>query len=185
MRIKLIAGGKGVHIGEFGNEGSGGQSYMLYPWTAGKAYAFLLSAEPDSMKKTTTFTAYFKDVAADKWFLVASFKRPQKATYLTNLYSFVENFEPENGDKIRKAFFTNQWIGDSNNNWQELTTALYTGDATAKAKFRKDYAGGIDQHKFYLQNGGFFDGFVKLGSSFNRAAVGIKPSIDISKLPVK
>jgi hypothetical protein len=184
MRIKLIAGGKGVHIGEFGNEGSGGQSYMLYPWKAGKAYAFLLSAEPDSIKKTTTFTAYFKDVAADKWFLVASFKRPQKATYLTSLYSFVENFEPENGDKIRKAFFTNQWIGDSNNNWQELTTAVYTGDATAKARFRKDYAGGIDQNKFYLQNGGFFNDFVKLGSSFNRAAVGIKPSIDISKLPV-
>jgi hypothetical protein len=185
MRIKLVKGGAGVHIGEFGNEGSGGQSYMHYPWEAGKAYAFLLSAEPDPAKNSTTFTAYFEDVAAGKWFLVASFNRPQKATYLTSLYSFVENFEPENGDKTRKALFTNQWIGDSENNWQQLTGAVYTGDATAKANYRKDYAGGVEGDKFYLQNGGFFDGFVKLNTPLARAAAGVKPVIDINKLPIK
>jgi hypothetical protein len=185
MRIKLVKGGAGVHIGEFGNEGSGGQSYMHYPWEAGKAYAFLLSAEPDPAKNSTTFTAYFEDVAAGKWFLVASFNRPQKATYLTSLYSFVENFEPENGDKTRKALFTNQWIGDNNNNWLQLTHAVYTGDATAKANYRKDYAGGVEGDKFYLQNGGFFDGFVKLNTPFARAAAGVKPVIDINKLPIK
>ncbi len=185
MRIKLVTGGEGVHIGEFGNEGSGGQSYMRYPWQAGKAYAFLLKAEPDPAENSTTFTAYFEDVAAGKWFLVASFNRPQKATYLTSLYSFVENFEPENGDKTRKALFTNQWIGDSDNNWQELTQAVYTGDATAKANYRKDYAGGVEGDKFYLQNGGFFNGFVKLGMPLSRASVITKPVIDISKLPVK
>lgn len=185
MRIKLVKGGAGVHIGEFGNEGSGRQSYMHYPWEAGKAYGFLLKAEPDAAKNSTTFTAYFEDVAAGKWFLVASFNRPQKATYLTSLYSFVENFEPENGDKTRKALFTNQWIGDSDNTWQQLTGAVYTGDATAKANYRKDYAGGVEGDKFYLQNGGFFDGFIKLSTPFTRAAVSAKPVIDINNLPVK
>lgn len=185
MRIKLVKSGAGVHIGEFGNEGSGGQSYMRFPWKAGQAYAFLLSAEPDPAKKTTTYTAYFKDVAADKWFLVASFTRPQKATYLTHLYSFVENFEPDNGDKIRKALFTNQWIGYSDNGWQELTNAVYTGDATANANYRKDYAGGTDGNKFYLQNGGFFNNYIKLKTPFDRKAVAQKPIIDFKNLPNK
>jgi hypothetical protein len=185
MRIKLVKGGEGVHIGEFGNEGSGGQSYMHYPWQAGKAYAFLLRAEPNPAKNSTIFTAYFEDVAASKWFLVASFNRPQKATYLTNLHSFVENFEPENGDKTRRALFTNQWIFDDANNWQQLTGATYTGDATAKANYRKDYAGGVEADKFYLQNGGFFDGFVKLSTPFTRAAVSRRPVINLSNLPVK
>lgn len=185
MRIKLVKSGNNVHIGEFGNEGSGGQSYMRFPWKAGQAYAFLLSAKPDLTKKTTTYTAYFKDVTADKWFLVASFTRPQKATYLTHLYSFVENFEPENGDKVRKAYFTNQWIGDSENNWQELTHAIYTGDATANANYRKDYAGGKEGDRFFLQNGGFFNNYIPLKTPYDRNATKQKPVIDFEKLPNK
>ena len=34
-RIVALASGPDVHVGEFGNEGSGGQSYLVYPWTAG------------------------------------------------------------------------------------------------------------------------------------------------------
>lgn len=185
MRIKLVKSGSNVHIGEFGNEGSGGQSYMRFPWKAGQAYAFLLSAEPDRAKNTTTYTAYFKDVAADKWFLIASFTRPQKATYLTHLYSFVENFEPENGDKVRRAYFTNQWIGDSENNWLELTHGIYTGDATANANYRKDYAGGKEGNKFYLQNGGFFNNYIQLKTPYDREATGQRPVIDFEKLPNK
>lgn len=185
MRIKLIKSGSNVHIGEFGNEGSGGQSYMRFPWKAGQAYAFLLSAEPDNTKHATTYTAYFKDVSAGKWFLIASFTRPQKATYLTHLYSFVENFEPENGDKIRRAYFTNQWIGDSDNNWLELTNAIYTGDATANANYRKDYAGGKEGNKFFLQNGGFFNNYIQLKTPYDREPTGKKPVIDFEKLPNK
>jgi hypothetical protein len=185
MRIKLVKSGSNVHIGEFGNEGSGGQSYMRFPWKAGQAYAFLLSAEPDVAKKTTTYTAYFKDVAANKWFLIASFTRPQKATYLTHLYSFVENFEPENGDKVRRAYFTNQWIGDSGNNWQELTHGIYTGDATANANYRKDYAGGKEGNMFFLQNGGFFNNYIPLKTPYDRNATKQKPVIDFEKLPNK
>jgi hypothetical protein len=185
MRIKLLKKGESVHAGEFGNEGSGGQSYMNYPWKAGSTYAFLLGAEPDSATRTTIFTAYFKDVAAGKWYLVASFKRPQKATYLTSLYSFVENFEPDNGDKIRRAYFDNQWVSTATGDWLELTKIMYTADATAKANFRKDYAGGLKDGKFYLENGGFFDAFVPYSTPFSRQPAGHKPIINFKELPVK
>ena len=32
QRIELLARGPEVHTGEFGNEGSGGQSFLVYPW---------------------------------------------------------------------------------------------------------------------------------------------------------
>ena len=42
QKIRLLRKGKNVHIGEFGNEGSGGQSYLKYPWKAGSTYKFLM-----------------------------------------------------------------------------------------------------------------------------------------------
>ncbi|AMR34656.1 hypothetical protein A0256_22945 [Mucilaginibacter sp. PAMC 26640] len=185
MKIKLLKKGAGVHGGEFGNEGSGGQSYKQLMWQAGKTYAFLLGAEPDSTHRTTTYTAYFKDITANRWYLIASFRRPQKATYLTSLYSFLENFEPEEGNITRMAYYGNQCVTDSKGSWEQLTGVTYTGDATAKAKYRKDYAGGMQNGKFFLKNCGFFDGFVPLNTSFTRPATGIKPVIDISSLPTE
>ncbi|MES2276274.1 MAG: DUF3472 domain-containing protein [Bacteroidota bacterium] len=183
MKIKLLKKGEDVHGGEFGNEGSGGQSYKRFPWQAGKTYAFLLGAEPDKATKITTYTAYFKDIAANKWYLIAGFSRPQTVTYLTSLYSFLENFDPDNGNKARTAYYGNQWVSDSNSNWQELTGVTYTGDATARGKYRKDYAGGVYDGKFFLKNCGFFNGFVPMDTSFTREAKGIKPVIDINLLP--
>ena len=56
QKIKLLRKGKDVHIGEFGNEGSGGQSYLKYPWKAGETYKFLMQVHPDG-KGNTTYTA--------------------------------------------------------------------------------------------------------------------------------
>ncbi|OOQ57555.1 DUF3472 domain-containing protein [Mucilaginibacter pedocola] len=185
LKVKLLKKGATVHGGEFGDEGSGGQSYMLYPWQAGKTYAFLLRAEPDKATKHTTFTAWFKDVAAGKWLLVASFSRPQTDTYLTSLYSFLENFEPDSGNQVRLANFKNQWLGDSSNNWHESTGALYTGDATAKTNYRKDYAGGSNGNMFFLKNGGFFNELVPLSTNFKRTGGGPAPVIDLDALPME
>jgi hypothetical protein len=185
LKVKLLKKGATVHGGEFGDEGSGGQSYMLYPWQAGKTYGFLLRAEPDKVSKHTTYTAWFKDVAGDKWLLVASFSRPQTDTYLTNLYSFVENFEPDSGDQVRLANFKNQWLGDASDKWYETIGATYTGDATAKANYRKDYAGGSNGGKFFLKNGGFFDELVPLNTPFKKTASGQAPVIDLGKLPTE
>src|SRR5690606_38526648 len=40
-KIILLDKGEGVHAGEFGNEGSGGQSYRKFMWKAGTTYKFL------------------------------------------------------------------------------------------------------------------------------------------------
>ena len=80
-KIKMLKKGENVKTGEFGNEGSGGQSYLKYNWKAGSTYKFLLRGAPQN-NNTTTYTAYFYASELDKWLLIASFNRPQTNTYL-------------------------------------------------------------------------------------------------------
>jgi hypothetical protein len=155
-RIVLLAKGDGVHTGEFGNEGSGGQSYFRTNWVAGTTYGFLLKGTPDG-KGNTVYTAWFHDPKKENWQLVASFRRPKTDRYLTHLHSFVENFEDQNGYLTRKAHYSNAWCVDKNGKWFPLLKARLTGDDIARRGYRLDYAGGTEGDGYYLQNGGFFN----------------------------
>jgi hypothetical protein len=184
LKINLLKKGEGVHAGEFGGEGSGGQSYMGYPWVAGKTYAFLVHAQADAVSKTTILTAYFKPVDQSSWQLIASFKRPKSGFYLKGLYSFLENFEPDMGNVQRKVFFGNGWVADTAGKWYPLIKALFTGDATANINYRKDYGGGVKGNQFFLRNCGFFDDFSPLKVELMRQQSDNKnPEINFNKLP--
>lgn len=183
LKIRLLKKGQGVRTGEFGNEGSGGQSYLIFPWKTGETHAFLTSAKPDPASRSTTYTSYFKP-AGGQWMLIASFSRPNTVTGLKRFHSFLENFDPKMGDQTRRASYINQWVGDVKGNWKKVTQATFTGDDIASRGFRKDVAGGVHAEEFYLQNGGFFNDFTPLKSSFVKAAGQQKaPVIDFSKLP--
>lgn len=45
--MKLLRKGKNVTVGEFGNEGSGGQSWLHCGWKAGTVYKALVQVKPD------------------------------------------------------------------------------------------------------------------------------------------
>jgi hypothetical protein len=182
QRIALLKKGEGVNTGEFGNEGSGGQSYLKYNWKAGNTYKFLLQGKPIE-QNSTVYTAYFFAPEENKWRLIASFKRPKTSTYLKHLYSFLENFIPETGNTPRMALYGNQWAVDAKGQWTELSKITFTGDQTARKNFRKDYAGGQMQGQFFLKNCGFFSDFVALDREFVRPGGGVKPLIDFGKLP--
>lgn len=182
QKIKMLKKGEGVYTGEFGNEGSGGQSYLKYKWAAGKTYQFLNSVEPDG-QGATIYTAYFKEYGSPDWLLIASFNRPKTDTWYKRAHSFVENFNPSFGHILRQATYQNQWVCDSSGQWFELTEAKFTGDDIAKRGYRKDYEGGEKTGYFYLQNGGFFNGLAFLNQSFKRAAALKMPIIEFNKLP--
>lgn len=183
MKVGMLKKGANVHAGEFGDEGSGGQSYMLYPWKAGKTYAFLTHAKPNSANHSTVYTCYFKGDDG-QWQLMASFQRPKTFSYLKRLHSFLENFDPEFGNNQRKANYGNAWIVDTTGKWTELTEALFTGDATAKKGYRKDHCGGTEGATFYLRNCGFFNDLTPLNTTLNRAPGGrAHPFIEFDKLP--
>jgi hypothetical protein len=182
QKIQLIKKGDNVHAGEFGNEGSGGQSYMNYNWKAGTTYKFLLHARPDG-NNHTTYTAYFYTPEDGNWHLIASFRRPATNTWLKHLYSFLENFSPEHGDKERRVLFGNQWIQTDKGEWIELNKIRFTADNTARKGYRMDYAGGVNENEFYLRNCGFFNDYTPIDTWFERPIKKRQPVIDLEKLP--
>lgn len=180
-RIIMLGKGEGVTTGEFGNEGSGGQSYKVFNWKAGNTYKFLLKGEP-SVNNSTDYTAYFYAPETGKWNLIASFRRPHTSTYLKRPHSFLENFRTEVGHISRMAEYSNQWIFDTKGQWHELTKAKFTADATARKGSRVDYAGGAIENKFYMKNCGFFNEKTTMDTYHERIANGIPPKIDFSSL---
>lgn len=182
-RIKLLARGEGVHIGEFGNEGSGGQSYLQGSnWKAGETCRFLMRVRPDG-KGNTAYTAYFFSPDKNKWQLIASFLRPKTDTWYTRAHSFLENFSPEQGYLSRKVLFTNQWALGADGVWRQITEATFTNDATAQAGVRLDYQGGLQgKDTFFLRMGGFFDNPTTYRTKFVRAATGQQPVVDLKAL---
>lgn len=177
----LASKGPGVVTGNFSGEGTGGQSYLVFNWTAGDTYRFLTRARPDGAGNTD-YSAWFGAPGA-AWRLIATWKRPNISTYLTGVHSFLENFHDTRGYLDRSADYGNQWARTTSGVWSEVVTASLSGDATARNGQRLDYAGGLRNGRFYLRNGGFFAEPVALGQRFTRAASGTAPIVDVTTLP--
>lgn len=185
QRIVTLGQGPGVRIGEFGNEGSGGQSILVYPWEAGKTYRFLNEVAPDG-QGNTVYTAWFGDKSADEWRLIARFRRPKTDTNLKGFHSFLENFDPVRGHLTRQVGYSNVWICDADMEWHECTEARFSVDATGGGGHRLDFAGGSEGTSFFLRNCGFFDETVRAGEVFTReSTLDQQPKIDFDSLPRK
>lgn len=177
-KIKLLRKGPDVQIGEFGNEGSGGQSFLRYPWKAGRTYKFLMHVRPDG-QGNTVYTAYFYAPEDKAWRLIASFQRPLTNTWYTHAHSFLENFNPEQGYLSRKVMYGNQWTRSKEGKWTRITEATFTHDATASAGVRLDYQGGeTKDNRFYLKMGGFFNANTAMGTKLQCDPKGEAPEID-------
>lgn len=182
LRVVLLKKGENVKVQDFGNEGSGGQSYMHYDWKAGERCRFLMGVRPDG-NGNTVYTAYFFDNAKGKWQLVASFRRPEITTWYTGAHSFLENFNPVMGYINRKVCYGNQWARTVDGKWVPVTKARFTCDATGHHKQRLDFSGGVEGDSFFLTMGGFFNDYLNSGTTFERAGnVTEAPEIDFSTL---
>ena len=182
QRILMLKKGEDVSSGTFGNEGSGGQTYLKYPWITGNTYKFLTRVRPDG-KGATVYTAWFFAPESGKWRLIAQFLRPKTDTWYRHAHSFLESFYPESGYISRQAFFSNQWARTAGGRWMELTSARFTADDTARKQARMDYRGGMSDGRFFLQNCGFLSNYTAIGSIFSRPATGAEPVIDLEQLP--
>lgn len=183
-KTTLVSKGAGVVDNAFGGEGTGGQTYLSYHWAAGTTYRFITRARPDG-KGGSDYSAWFFAPETGKWRYIATWKRPAISTYLTRVHSFLENFIDTLGHTERRVQFGNQWARNVAGTWSEVTAGRYTGDATATNAQRMDYAGGLENGKFYLHNGGFFADVVKTGQNFTRPATGQAPAVDVSALPMQ
>jgi len=179
-RVTLVAKGEGVYSGDFGNEGTGGHSHLVYDWQTGSKQRFLVTARPADATHTI-YAGYWFQPAQQKWLLISSWKAPQDGGYLRGLYSFNENFGGSNGQLQRKARFGNQWFRTADGQWHEQTTASFSHDPTGRAD-RLDRFMGLEDGQFFLSNGGFIPGFTKYGELFTRPATG-RPPTDFDRPP--
>ena len=168
-QIILLARGPDVRTGEFGNEGSGGQSYLVYPWKAGSVCRFLTRVQPDK-ENHTIYTCWFSDRPDGEWRLIASFRRPKTQTHLKGFHSFLENFNPATGHLTRGVRYQNVQVRDTQGNWHRCTSARFSTDATGSQQHRLDFTGGAVEDYFFLRNCGFFANSVKPGSRFELPA---------------
>ena len=182
QRISLIAKGPGVRVGKFGNEGSGGQSFLVYPWQAGKTYRFLTEVIPDG-ESNTVYTSWFGDASENEWRLIASFSRPKTNTNLRGFHSFLESFYPASGYLERMGLYGNVWCADVDGNWYECTGAKFTVDATGRRGHRLDFQGGVTGNQFFLRNCGFFRESTAPDTKHLRSASGRQPEIQFKQLP--
>ena len=183
QRIQLIKSGEGVTIPPpFEGEGTGGKSYLIYPWKAGVKYSFLKSVEPDG-NGNTIYTAYFKDPDEGDWRLIASFLRPKTDTWFAGPYSFLENFNPEQGYKLRKAYYSNIWAISSDDDWFQINNAQFTTDDIGSIQYRLDYQGGVESNKFYLMHCGFFDLYTENYKDLIKTSQSAAPAIIFDLLP--
>lgn len=167
QRIVTLGKGRGVRVGEFGNEGSGGQSFLVHRWESGVTYRFLTEVSPDG-QGSTIYTSWFSSQIDETWQLIASFRRPKTETPLRGFHSFLENFAPSFGHVVRRGNYGNVWVCDVDGGWHACAKARFSVDATGRGRHRLDFTGGAEGESFFLRNGGFFDESGRPGEVFTR-----------------
>jgi hypothetical protein len=173
-RVTLVSKGDGVYTGDFGNEGTGGHSHLVYDWKTGEKQRFIVTAKVVD-DTHTIYSGYWFHPEQKKWMLISSWKAPKDGKYLHGLYSFVEDFNGENGFLKRKALYGNQWLRTTDGQWHEQTVATFSHDPTGKAD-RLDRFMGVEDGRFFLSTGGFVPGSTKFGERFTRPVAGQPPT---------
>ncbi|QUE53333.1 DUF3472 domain-containing protein [Luteolibacter ambystomatis] len=173
-RTMLVAKGDGVDSGDFGNEGTGGHSHLVYNWKTGSTQRFVVTAKVLDGNHTV-YSGFWFHPEQKKWMLISSWKAPKTGSWLKGLYSFSENFGGANGQLLRKCYYGNQWARTDKGQWIEITRANFSHDGTGKED-RLDRYMGVDHGRFFLSQGGFTDDFVKYGTPFDRPATKTPPN---------
>ena len=182
--VNLKRKGAAVFTGEFGNEGSGGHSHLVFPWKTNTTYHFLTGIKSIKGDSATYVGYYAAPEDHYTWHVLSEWtqNKTDTKTGFKNLYAFVENFGP-NGDDYFKAYYGNQWAVTFNGTWIELNTAKFTTTAGANKHQRYDYGAGVEGNQFYMYSGGFKTlNNINAGDIITRPITQKHPSIAFNKL---
>ena len=149
-RVKVLHEGQGVRVSRFGNEGTGGKSMFDYQWKIGETYKCMVKTTVEGER--TTYAAYFHLNEAKKWKHLATFQTITGGDYLSGYYSFIEDFRRngQSAQNIRRARYGNGWVKSKDSKWIALNKATFTADRTPTMNIDA----GVEQGRFFLQNGG-------------------------------
>lgn len=179
QRVKHVHQGEGVRIGRFGNEGTGGQSFLDFDWKVGQKYRFAVTARV--VGDRTEFAGHFYLPAEQKWLHMVTFSTLAKGRRLRGYYSFIEDFRRNkiSATEPRRAHFGNGWIYTTAGKWQPLARAQFTADSNPATNINA----AVDGQQFVLATGGGTknDG-VKLNEKLQIAEPPAEPPADVRAL---
>ncbi len=161
-RVKLVTKDEAVRVGRFGNEGTGGQSFLDLDWKPGETYRFLVMAKPDGDR--TSFTASIAPPGATAWRPLATFSTLAKGKLLGGYYSFIEDFRRNKVSATieRRATFGGGYVRDKEGRWLPLAKAKFTADRNPALTIDA----GVEGDRFALATGGMVENkHTKLGNS--------------------
>ena len=174
QRVVALAHGKDVRIGEFGNEGSGGQSFLVFSMEGGDEVSVPDRGRAGRGRQHDLHVMVRRGIGRP-----LAFDRVVSPTetdmHLRGFHSFLESFHPVHGHRERLGHYGNVWVGDVNGKWHECTQATFSVDATGRGRHRLDFDGGVRGRSFYLRNCGFFSGGKEPGQRFTRESGGADP----------
>lgn len=172
QRVKLVAKDEHVRIGRFGDEGTGGQSFLDFDWKVGEAYRFLVTARVDGPR--TAFAAYFAPPDAKAWRHLVTFSTLTGGKPLGGYYAFVEDFRRNrvSATRERRARFGNGWVRGTDGRWTALTRARFTADRNPAVNIDA----GVRGDRFFLATGGSVKNEgTPLGREIDRSPAGVPP----------
>jgi hypothetical protein len=181
--VSLVDKAPYVTANNFGNEGTGGQSYFAnaQTWKEGYPVKFLFNVRrdtsacescPSGRKPTVILSAWycayepgeagFKDIPDELkgWRYIASWRRPFVSSWEKYTGSFIENFGWRNGQIIRKGYYYNTYGHHvSQNKWLHFNGAYGTNTDGASGQ-RVDFEHGISTDvghtdQFYMLSAGY------------------------------
>jgi beta-glucanase (GH16 family) len=102
--------------------------------------------------KTTAYSAFFYLNDKKTWKHLATFQTLTGGEPLKGYYSFVEDFRrnSRSARQVRKARFGNGWGRTVDGLWQPITQVTFTADNTPVMNIDA----GVENNRFFLQNGG-------------------------------
>lgn len=154
--VMLIAKGDSTFVEDLNEGGEGKVCYVRYNWRTGETYKFLIRAEKaDSL--FSDYSAYFYTPERNSWIYISTLRCPSGKALFPSIYAFVENFLPDEGFRMHKAFFSNFWFRNRDDGlWKNANKVRFSFDDTGRRGIRLDFDGGIERQMFYLRTGGFF-----------------------------
>ena len=136
-RTKLVKLGENARSGRFGGEGTGGQSFVDYPWTVGENMRFLVCVK--KMGKFKEISGYYFNNKDKSWDLISKWKTHSSEKELSFSVGFVEDFMRnfESAKKARGAFFGPSFAY-KDGKWHPNTSVTFTGEPTPSTNVMAD-----------------------------------------------
>jgi hypothetical protein len=163
-RVKVLYKDPDVYTGRFGNEGTGGQSFLKYEWKLFETYKFLVTATV--CEKRTEYAAYFYINEDQQWKHLVTFSTLTNGDTLKGYYSFIEDFRRDviSAQETRRAQFGNGWVKTAQGQWIALTKAKFSADSTPLLNINA----GVVEGDYFLQTGGETENQTLLWSTLER-----------------